>query len=354
MEEVKVSALSEQISLYRSELDALFSKTLSERELRDNRIRWLGNSGIVKTLFRRIREVSAEERPKVAAGLNSLRDHAESLFGETEALLDKAKLEKELSNQFFDLTLPSKSMGIGAIHPIAKVERTIVRILRECGFAIVEGPEIETDYFCFDALNIPPHHPARDLQDTFYTETGHVLRTHTTSVQARVLKQGGLPVKVASFGKAYRNESEDATHQAMFHQFELMWVEKGLVLSHLVGLIEHLMRELYGPKRKIKFVPKFYPYTEPSIGVLLSNSKALRKRLDDSQESDIGDDEWATVAGAGMIHENVLREFGYDPSQVSGLAFGLGTSRLAAQLYGFSDLRSLYENDLRLLTAIQG
>lgn len=351
-EHVVPGGFAESIARLEQAFGELCSSKPSEGLLKEARVVWLGKTGHIKELFKNLREVDADSRPVVAAAVNSLRDRAEAFFAAAEQHLADEQLNSSLAKESFDLSLPSKGLGVGAIHPIALVERSIARILRECGFAVVEGPEIETDYFCFDSLNIPPHHPARDMQDTFYTETGHVLRTHTTSVQARVLKAGGLPVKVASFGRAYRNETEDASHQAMFHQFELMWVEKGLTLANLMGLITHIMHELYGARRKLKFVPKFYPYTEPSIGVLLANT--TKKGESAAPEEDIGDGEWATVAGAGMIHHNVLREFGYDPSQVSGLAFGLGTSRLAAQLYGFADLRTLYDNDLRLLAGIRG
>jgi phenylalanyl-tRNA synthetase alpha chain len=183
------------------------------------------------------------------------------------------------------------------------------------------------------------------MQDTFYTSNNRVLRTHTTSVQARQLKEAvnllkdgalreGASIKIASIGKAYRNEAEDATHQSMFHQFELVWVDVGLTLADLMGLIEFIVKELFGRRRKIRFIPKFYPYTEPSIGVAVSHRS---------------DDTWQTVAGAGMIHRKVLDEFGFTSPKITGLAFGFGMERLAMQYYGYSDIRSLYENDLRRL-----
>jgi phenylalanyl-tRNA synthetase alpha chain len=215
------------------------------------------------------------------------------------------------------------------------------------------GPEIETEYYCFDSLNIPKHHPARDMQDTFYTETGHVLRTHTTSVQARLLQTRSLfegkklPIKVASFGKVYRNETEDASHTAMFHQFELVWVEKGLTLANLLAMITHIVKELYGKRRKVQFVPKFYPYTEPSIGPRIDC--VICKSAGCPSCGGAG---WVTVGGAGMIHRNVLLEFGFNPDEVAGFAFGLGSSRLAGQMYNLPHLRAVYENDLRILKKV--
>jgi phenylalanyl-tRNA synthetase alpha chain len=285
--------------------------------------------------------------------LNELKALVEEGVASRELALKAQALKRQLGEQFLDFSLPEAGTGLGSVHPITTVEERITEILRPFGFESVMGPEIETEYYCFDSLNIPKHHPARDMQDTFYTETGHVLRTHTTSVQARILQQrqlfagGKLPIKVASFGRAYRNESEDASHQAMFHQYELVWVEEGLTLSHLVGLISHILKELYGKRRKVRFAQKFYPYTEPSIGPQIDCSVCKGAGC-----GACGGAGWVTVAGAGMIHGNVLREFGFDPEKVSGFAFGLGTSRLASQLFNFPHLRSLYENDLRMLKEI--
>jgi phenylalanyl-tRNA synthetase alpha chain len=314
---------------------------------------WLSKDGAIKELFKGLRDVPADQKPAVAALLNNLKEVVESAIDACESGLKAQALKKQLGEQFIDFSLPEASTGLGSIHPITVVEDRITEILRPFGFESVMGPEIETDYYCFDSLNIPKHHPARDMQDTFYTETGHVLRTHTTSVQARVLQQralfeqGRLPIKVASFGRAYRNESEDASHQAMFHQYELVWIEEGLMLSHLIGLITHIIKELYGKRRKVRFAQKFYPYTEPSIGPQIDCSVCKGAGC-----GACGGAGWATVGGAGMVHSNVLREFGFDPEKVSGFAFGLGTSRLAAQMYNFPHLRALYENDLRVLKEI--
>jgi phenylalanyl-tRNA synthetase alpha chain len=310
------------------------------------RRKWLGKEGVIKELFKQLREVAPEERPAIAAGVNALRDAAETFVRERESSL-KADVRKEaLSKESIDLSLPADSGGIGGVHPITYIERKIITILRPFGFQVVDGPEVEEEYFCFDALNIPPHHPARDMQDTFYTSTGHVLRTHTTSVQSRVLAQGGAPLKVASFGRVYRNETEDASHQAMFHQFELIWLEKGLTLAHLTGLIEHILKGIYGKRRKVRFVPKFYPYTEPSIGPQIDCAICKGAGC-----SSCGGSGWVTIAGAGMIHRNVLTEFKYNPDEISGFAFGLGTSRLASQFCNIPTLKAVYENDLRVLVA---
>lgn len=319
---------------------------LSDRStLESFRLKWLTKDGILRTLFAELRSVPAEQKPEIAARLNSIKSQAEVKYAQIESGFIQQEINLKLAAEFFDLSLPTPLSTLGSAHPITEVERRITQILRPFGFENVLGPEIESEYFCFDALNIPAHHPARDMQDTFYTDSGHVLRTHTTSVQARVLQAAKMkaPVKVASFGRVYRNETEDPSHQAMFHQFELVWLEKGLTLSNLIALIHHILRELYGKRRKIRVVPKFYPYTEPSLGPQIDCS--ICKGSGCSACAGAG---WVTVAGAGMVHRKVLREFGYDPEQISGLAFGLGTSRLAAQFFGFPNLKSVYQGDLRV------
>ena len=325
------------------ELSLALEKIATKPELEDLKRIWLSKDGRIKSLFSELRTLSNEEKPKVAEGLNHLRSQAETLFAQSEQKLASLALLASLSQQWLDPTLPGNNLGVGNRHPITEVEQKIVSILKPFGFENVYGPEIETEYFCFDALNIPPHHPARDMQDTFYTAEDLVLRTHTTSVQARVLQKGKIPVKVASFGRVYRNEAEDASHQAMFHQFELIWLEEGLTLAHLMGLISQILKGLYGKKRKIRFVPKFYPYTEPSIGPQIDCSMCHGKGC-----ALCGHSGWVTVAGAGMIHRKVLLEFGFDPTKISGFAFGLGSGRLACQAAGLKDGRMLYENDLRL------
>lgn len=304
---------------------------------------WLSKDGILKGLFARLREVSADERPAVAQRCNELKALVEEVLGEKERKLDERQRRSLVQKQFFDLSLPARSPGLGFIHPISRVEETVSAVLRQLGFVAIDGPVVETEYYCFDALNIPQHHPARDLQDTFYTDTGHVLRTHTTSMQSRTLETGAMPVRAMAAGGVYRNEAEDASHTAFFHQFDLVWVEKGLTLANLMGTIQFVLRELYGKRRKVRFVPKYYPYTEPSIGaqVECSACKGAGCPL-------CGGAGWVTVAGAGMIHRNVLREFKYDPEKIAGFAFGFGTGRLAAQLCDFSDIRELYHNDLRV------
>jgi phenylalanyl-tRNA synthetase alpha chain len=335
MEQLTQELLSSLIERFRVESTSATSVALKKE--------WLAKEGVIKGLFTQLKDVAAEARSEFAQRCNELKQ----LVEETVATKEREEGEKErrglLQKQFFDLSLPARSAGLGLLHPITQVEETVSAVLRQLGFVAIDGPVVETEYYCFDALNIPKHHPARDLQDTFYTDTGHVLRTHTTSMQSRTLESGDMPVRAMAAGGVYRNEAEDASHTAFFHQFDLVWVEKGLTLANLMGTIQFILRELYGRRRKIRFVPKYYPYTEPSIGaqVECSACKGAGCPL-------CGGAGWVTVAGAGMIHRNVLKEFKYDPDKISGFAFGFGTGRLAAQLCDFSDLRQVYHNDLRI------
>jgi phenylalanyl-tRNA synthetase alpha chain len=305
---------------------------------------WMGKEGILKALFKQLKDVPNEQRPAVAAKLNEIKLALESFVEEREATLSRRARTAVLEQEFIDLSLPARAPGVGSVHPVTRIERSFAALLRPFGFRSVPGPEIESEYFCFDALNIPKHHSARDMQDTFFTDTGHVLRTHTTAVQARELAKGTLPLKIASFGRVYRNETEDASHQAMFHQFELVWVEEGLTLSNLMALIHHIIKGLYGKRTKVRFVSKYYPYTEPSLGPQIDCAVCHGAGC-----GLCGGSGWLTVGGAGMIHRNVFTEFKYDPEKVAGLAFGMGSSRLAAQFCNFPHLRAVYDNDLRVL-----
>ena len=335
-------------NLNRGELEDRLSGEMEAVKSRDAldlfRKSWLGKDGLLKALFQQLRDVEAEKKAEIASALNAAKARVEEFIRDSEESFSAGERSEKLESEFVDFSMPGLSTGMGRAHPLTLTERKMAALIRPFGFRSVLGPEIETEYFCFDALNIPPHHPARDMQDTFYTSPGEILRTHTTTVQARALQEGKLPVKVACFGKCYRNETEDASHTALFHQFEMIWLEEGLTLAHLMGIITHVLKGLYGKKRKVRFVPKFYPYTEPSIGPQINCSICGGKGC-----PACGGAGWVTVGGAGMVHRNVLTEFKYDPQKVSGLAFGLGSSRLAAQLFGIPTIKGVYENDLRVL-----
>ena len=330
-----------------AELKKSFSSVTSEQDLEQVRLHWLGAKGVLKACFQQLGSLPQEKKVLVAQRLNQMKSALEAFVAEKRKEFSAAQQHKELAEQWIDLTLPSKNPGIGALHPIRLIERRIAALLKPFGFRIVEGPEVESEYYCFDSLNIPKHHPARDMQDTFYTDPEGVLRTHTTSVQARELEKGKLPIKIISCGRTYRNEAEDSSHQSMFHQCDLVWVEEGVTFSNLLALLTHVLHGLYGSQRGVRFVPKYYPYTEPSLGAQIDCLLCRGAGCPSCKGSG-----WVTILGAGMIHENVLKEFGYDSQKVQGMAFGAGTSRLAAQFFQLPNLKSLYVNDLRLLRSL--
>lgn len=314
--------------------------------LEDVRRAHTGKKAPLKLALRGLKDVPPEERPAVAADVNAAMGTIEAELASALAQAEAKALAAQLDAEWMDLTLPGTATPRGGRHPVAEVERTSLDLLRRLGFELVDGPEVEHPFYNFDALNIPEHHPARDMQDTFWVTGGLLLRSHTTTVQARVLEsRPPLPIRVASMGRVYRNEAVDATHLAMFHQFEGIWVDKGLTFSHLKGVLAFIARALFGEDRKVRFKPKFYPYTEPSVGVDVSCGVCDGVGCEACHGAG-----WVTILGAGMIHPKVFLQFGYDPEEVSGIAFGLGTTRMAAQTAGVTKVRSLYEPDLRTLT----
>lgn len=346
---VEKKTMNEELDLQeiKKKLYLSLDEVSSAEELELLRIKWLGTKGILKNQFKKMEILSKEDKIEVAKILNQMKSELEEWILKKRDLFLVQARKKEVENEYIDFSLCSKNLGLGSVHPIRIIERRITKLLKPFGFEVVEGPEIETEYYCFDALNIPKHHPARDMQDTFYINPEGVLRTHTTSVQSRELEKHTLPLKVISCGRVYRNEAEDSSHQSMFHQYELVWVEEGLVFSNLLALLQHVLHGLFGKERKVRFVPKYYPYTTPSIGAQIDCLFCNQQGCSFCKGSG-----WVTIVGAGMIHENVLKEFLYDPKKVTGLAFGFGSCRLATQFFQFPHIKSLYVNDMRLLRSL--
>jgi phenylalanyl-tRNA synthetase alpha chain len=309
-----------------------------------------GKKSPLKEAFRFLRDVPEDERPAVAAAMNEARDTIDLELAAADERVAQAAIDAQIASEWADGTMPGLGQTRGARHPLTEVEDRCLEVLRRLGFQLVDGPEVEDPYYNFDALNIPEHHPARDMQDTFWVDGGKLLRSHTTTVQARVLEsRPTLPIRIASAGRVYRNEAVDATHLAMFHQLEGLWVDKGLTFAHLKGLLAFVARSLYGEERRVRFKPKFYPYTEPSVGVDLACGNCGGAGCEACHGAG-----WVTILGAGMVHPKVFEEFGYDPAKVTGIAFGLGTTRMAAQAVGVASVRSLYLQDLRVHQALTG
>lgn len=318
----------------------------STEALAEVRTKYLGKKSYVKTALKSLGGMSPEERPRFAKEVNDAQQAIERELDEATQRIADAVIAKQIAAEWQDLTMPGIAQQRGATHPLTVVHRKAMDVMRRLGFTLEEGPDIETPYYNFDALNIPENHPARDMQDTFWLPGNRLLRSHTTTVQARVLeKLPPLPIKVVAAGRVYRNEAVDATHLAMFHQFEGIWVEEGLTYGDLKGTLTEIARSIYGEEHVFRFKPKYYPYTEPSVGMDMQCTVCRAKDDDCPACRGAG---WITILGSGMIHPKVFIEFGYDHTKLSGIAFGIGTTRIAAQAAGLTALKPLYEQDLRV------
>ena len=298
---------------------------------------WLGSNGKFTALMKQLGTLPKEEKPAAGKLINVAKQEIEAaLLARREALELAAALPKEPT----DFTLPGRRRALGKLHPLTQVTDDIVRAFRKIGFAVADGPEIEDEYHCFDALNTPADHPARDAQDTFYVASAArpLLRTHTSSVQIRVMQSQPPPVRIIVPGRVYRRDNADATHNPTFHQIEGLYVDKSVTVGDLKGTVEFVFRELMGSDVKIRFRPHYFSYTEPSYEIDFTN--ALVKKM--------GKD-WLEIAGCGMVHPGVFENVGYDPAVWTGWAFGFGIERIAMLRYGINDIRLFYENDVRFL-----
>jgi phenylalanyl-tRNA synthetase alpha chain len=329
---------------------ALAAATTPEA-LNEIRTTYLGKKSFVKTALKSVGSREPQARAIFAATLNRVAADIERELDEATARIAREATERQIAAEWQDLTMPGIAQQRGAIHPLTQVHTKAMNVMRRLGFTLEEGPDIETPYYNFDALNIPENHPARDMQDTFWLPNNMLLRSHTTTVQARVLeRKPPLPIKVVAAGRVYRNEAVDATHLAMFHQFEGIWVEEGLTYGDLKGTLLEIARSIYGDEHVFRFKPKYYPYTEPSVGMDMQCTVCRAKDENCPACRGAG---WITILGSGMIHPKVFIEFGYDHTKLSGIAFGLGTTRIAAQASGITALKPLYEQDLRVHRTIK-
>lgn len=332
----------------KSQFDIDLARCGISREVDQIKVKYLGKKSVLKAEMKNLRSIEPSRKAEVAKELNSLNDYFSKRINEfAKKVLKKANQEK-FEKERADVSYPGLINRTGGLHPVTQVEQKCFEFLRQLGFAIEEGPEVESPFYNFDALNIPEHHPARDLQDTFWVQGDLLLRSHTTTIQARVLEEGReLPIKVAAAGRVYRNEKVDATHLAMFHQLEGFWVDEGITFSHLKGVLTFVAKALYGNEQNFRFKPKFYPYTEPSIGLDIQCTKCLGEGCQTCHNAG-----WVTIMGAGMIHSNILKSFGYDKKGVRGIAFGWGTTRVTSQWLGLSNVRNMYDQDQRLFKNI--
>jgi phenylalanyl-tRNA synthetase alpha chain len=344
--------MQDLVAAIRQRFSTLLQQAQTVAELEQLQREFFGKKSELKLAFQNLRSLPPEARAAAATLLNQTQSALEAELGSALKVRAEAELAAKLQAEWQDLSLPGTAPRRGALHPITILEENCLQVLRRLGFVLEEGPEVEQEFYNFDALNIPPHHPAREMQDTFFVTGGLLLRSHTTSVQARILEKASknghmLPIKVASAGRVYRNEATDATHLPMFHQLEGFWLEKGLNFKHLTGILSCVAREIYGSSSVFRFKPKFYPYTEPSLGMDIRCTSCEGEGCMACHMAG-----WITIIGAGMIHRNVLETFGFDSSEVRGIAFGWGTTRMSSQAVGVKKVKSLYQQDLRLLRAI--
>jgi len=319
------------------------SKVETLEQLQQLRVKYLGKKGEVTQLLRNMGSLPAEQRPVVGQMVNRLKSELEQLYDEKETELEKAVQQKRLQEETLDITLPGRKPRSGSLHPLTLVLNEIKQIFIAMGYQIVEGPEIETDYYNFEALNIPKDHPARDMQDTFYITEDFLLRSQTSPVQIHVMERQEPPVRIIAPGKVYRADS-DLTHSPMFHQVEGLLVDRGITFADLKGTLETFAKAMFGPETKTRFRPSYFPFTEPSaevdVSCIICRGKGCRVC------SNTG---WLEILGSGMVDPRVLAKVGYDVEEVSGFAFGMGIERIAMLKYGINDIRLFFTNDQRFL-----
>ena len=317
----------------------------SLQSLNDLRVMYLGKKGKLTEILRGMGSLSPEERPIMGALVNEAKEEISEIISKREEELKKIELNKKLEKEDIDITLPSKKVKRGSKHPLNRVIEEVEDLFVSMGYDVVSGPELETDEYCFERLNLPKGHPARDMQDSFYITTEYLLRTQTSAVQARAMMENTekTPIRVIVPGKTFRRE-DDATHSHQFNQVEGLVVDKNISLADLKGTLEVFMKKMLGQNTELRFRPSYFPFTEPSYEVDVTCFKCGGKGCNLCKQTG-----WIELLGSGIVHPNVLRMNGYDPDKYSGFAFGVGLDRLAMFKYGITDIRLLYQNDVRFL-----
>ncbi|MCY7388576.1 MAG: phenylalanine--tRNA ligase subunit alpha [Burkholderiales bacterium] len=322
-----------------TEATTYFAAVKSAPELEQTKAKYFGKSGSLTEQLNSLASMSPEEKKVAGAAINLAKARVESLISEARSRISHAELEAKLNAESIDVTQPGRMAGIGGLHPVTRALERIEILFATMGFAIADGPEIETDYHCFTALNTPPNHPARSMQDTFYiADSEHLLRPHTSPVQIRYMEEHEPPLRIICPGRVFRCD-HDATHSPMFHQIEGLWIDEGISLADLKGTLTQFFRAFFErDDMQIRFRPSFFPFVEPGVEV------------DMEWENKGGKIKWLEIGGAGVVHPQVLRNGGIDPEKFSGFAFGMGLDRLAMLKYGVNDLRLFFENDVKFLS----
>ncbi|XKH50901.1 phenylalanine--tRNA ligase subunit alpha [Chryseomicrobium palamuruense] len=334
-----------QLSALKQEVLEKIQAASTVKELQDVRVAYLGKKGPITDLLKGMGKLPAEERPKMGALVNEMRQEVTAVLDARMTELEAAAVEAQLANETIDVTLPGRPVQIGNHHPLTKVIEEIEDLFIGMGYEIAEGPEVEKDYYNFEALNLPKGHPARDMQDSFYISEELLLRTHTSPVQARTMeKKKGEPIRIICPGKVFRRDNDDATHSHQFMQIEGLVIGENIRMTDLKGTLDLLGKKMFGSDREIRLRPSFFPFTEPSVEMDISCFKCGGSGCSVCKRTG-----WIEILGAGMVHPNVLKMAGYDPEKVSGFAFGIGAERIAMLKYGVEDIRHFYTNDMRFI-----
>lgn len=336
----------EEISKLKNEFDKELHSTNSLNELFDLKVKYLGKKSKIQEFSSSMRDLSIDEKKEVGRMINEFKNYLENVFTNKRIELEKIEIEEKLEKEAIDITLPATNIRVGSIHPITKIVNEVEDLFVSMGYDVLEGPEVESDLYNFEMLNLPKGHPARDTQDSFYITEDKLLRTQTSPVQVRTMLSNieKTPIRIICPGKTYRKDNDDATHSHQFTQIEGLVVDKNISMSDLKGTLQIFAKKMFGNEREIRFRPSYFPFTEPSIEVDVScfncggNGCAICKNTG-----------WIEILGAGMVHPNVLNMCGYDSEKFTGFAFGIGPERIAMLKYGITDIRNFYTNDMRFL-----
>ncbi len=336
--------MKEKLEQIRASVEEALKTADAMDALENIRIRYMGKKGELTAVLKGMGKLSAEERPKIGALANEIRQKLEKEIDERKAAISEALEAKKLENEVIDVTMPGKKSEEGKLHPLTQVKNELAEIFMGMGFSVADGPEVELDYYNFEALNIPKNHPARDEQDTFYIADNIVLRTQTSGMQVRVMEKTKPPIRIIAPGKVYRSDTQDATHSPVFHQIEGLVVDKNITMADLKGTLEMFVKKLYGEETRVRFRPHHFPFTEPSAEMDYSCFNCGGKGC-----SVCKGEGWIEILGCGMVHPKVLANCGIDPEEYTGFAFGIGLERIAMGKYSINDLRLFFENDMRFL-----
>lgn len=334
----------ERLNELKEEIKTKINSVNDTKELYDLKVVYLGKNSEINELKKELKNLSDEDKKQAGMALNDFNNTVNSLFEDKQKELDKAELDKKLASEQLDVSLPATKIGYGSVHPITKVINEIEDLFVSMGYDVLEGPEIETDLYNFEKLNIPKSHPARDMQDSFYITSEFLLRTQTSPMQARTLEKSKGPIRIICPGKTYRRDNDDATHSHQFTQIEGLVVGENISIADLKGTLEVFAKKMFGEDTKIRFRPSYFPFTEPSLEVDVTCFKCGGEGCSLCKETG-----WIEILGSGMVHPNVLEMNGYDSSKYTGFAFGIGPERVAMLKYGINDIRAFYTNDLRFI-----